>query len=117
MGIMPELTRKRAHEQPECWHIHYDGVRVGVIGRRSGNPTGTDSWRWSCGFYPGSHPGEQRDGTAPTFDGARQAFAAAWLDYLTLRTSQDFEECRRHNAYIAEKYAEQDRRKAAARIR
>jgi hypothetical protein len=114
---MPELTRKRVHEQPECWHIDYDGVRVGTIAHRSGNPRDTDRWRWSCGFYPGGHPGDDRSGTAPTFDAARAAFAAAWRDYLPKRTPGDFEECRRHDVYTAEKYAEWDRRAAAARVR
>jgi hypothetical protein len=28
---MPALTRKRVHDRPEIWHVHYAGVRVGVI--------------------------------------------------------------------------------------
>jgi hypothetical protein len=100
---MPELTRKRVNEQPECWHIHYDAVLVGVISRRSGNPRDTDSWRWQCGFYPGSKPSEERYGTAPRFDDARVAFAAAWRVYLPLRTEADFAEWRRHEAWMAEK--------------
>jgi hypothetical protein len=35
---MPELTRKRVNDHPECWHIHNAGVRVGVIAERSGHP-------------------------------------------------------------------------------
>jgi hypothetical protein len=30
----PTLTRRRIHESPESWHIPYDGVVVGTIGRR-----------------------------------------------------------------------------------
>jgi hypothetical protein len=105
---MPELTRRRVHEQPETWHVIYDGVHVGTISERSGNPTGTDAWRWSCGFYPGSHPGECRDGTAPDFQAARDAFAAAWEKYLPLRTEENFEEWRQHDAYTAEKYRRLD---------
>ena len=28
---MPALTRKRVNDRPATWHIHYVGVRVGVI--------------------------------------------------------------------------------------
>jgi hypothetical protein len=104
MERMPELTRKRVKDKPECWHVHYAAVHVGTIAERSGNPPGTDRWRWSCGFYPGSHPGEQRDGTAQNFQAARDAFGAAWRDYLPLRTEADFDEWRSHAAWTAEKY-------------
>src|ERR1700675_4980865 len=33
---------------------------------------------WTCGFYPGSNPGEQQNGTAATFDEARADFESAW---------------------------------------
>jgi hypothetical protein len=33
---MPVLTRKRVNDQPLTWHVHYAGVRVGVITERSG---------------------------------------------------------------------------------
>src|ERR1019366_118985 len=33
---MPELTRKRINDRPETWHVHYAGVRVGLIVERSG---------------------------------------------------------------------------------
>jgi hypothetical protein len=102
---MPALTRKRVNDNPECWHIHYDGVRVGVIAERSGNPNRTDRWPWDCGFYPGSNPGEQRTGTAATFDDARAAFEAAWRAYLPLRTEADFKEWRNDKDRTAHKYA------------
>ena len=35
---MPALTRKQINEQPERWHIHYAGVRGGLIQHRSGAP-------------------------------------------------------------------------------
>jgi hypothetical protein len=31
MAGMPQLTRKCVCDQPARWHVHYDGVRVGVI--------------------------------------------------------------------------------------
>ena len=53
----------------QCWHIYYGDVHVGTIAERIGNPHDTDPWEWSCGFYPGSHPGEhQSEQTAATFD-------------------------------------------------
>jgi hypothetical protein len=53
---MPTLTRKRVNDRPETWHVHYAGVRVGVIVERSGAPPSSDQWQWVCGFYPGSNP-------------------------------------------------------------
>jgi len=28
---MPDLTRKRVNDRPVTWHVHYAGVRVGLI--------------------------------------------------------------------------------------
>jgi hypothetical protein len=110
MGAMPhQLTRKRVNTSPKTWHVHYAGVHVGTIAERSGNPNGTDRWCWSCGFYPGGKPGEQRDGTAPDFQAARDAFEAAWKNYLPLHTEADFEKRRRHTAWTEEKYRRFDR--------
>jgi hypothetical protein len=53
---MPELTRKRVNNRPMTWHVHYAGVRVGVVVERSGAPPSSDQWQWCCGFYPGSQP-------------------------------------------------------------
>jgi len=64
---MPALTRRRDLDaRQESWPIYFGDVHVGTIGLRSGNPVGSDPWQWSCGFYPGSHPGECTPGTAAT---------------------------------------------------
>jgi hypothetical protein len=66
---MPALTRRRNLEVPEeCWHIYFGDVHVGTIAIRSGIPPDEDPWEWSCGFYPGSRPGECTSSTAETFD-------------------------------------------------
>jgi hypothetical protein len=75
---MPALTRRRnLHAQDECWHVYYGDVRAGTIAKRIGIPPGEDPWGWSCGFYPGCHPGEHTQGAAPTFDQARADFEEA----------------------------------------
>ncbi len=72
------LTRRRDPDAAhEGWLIYYGDVLVGMIAIRSGNPTKTDPWSWTCGFYPGSRPGECTMGTAATFEQARAAFEAA----------------------------------------
>ena len=72
---MLALTRRHSPDPPdECWHVYYGDVRVGTIAIRTGIPPHEDPWGWNCGFYPGSHPGECTDGTAPTFDQARVEF-------------------------------------------
>src|SRR3979490_493393 len=98
---MPVLTRKRVNDQPLTWHVHYAGVRVGVITERSGVARVAEPWEWHCGFYPGSDPGEQRFGSAASFEAAR--------DYLPKRSDADFEEWRQDAAWHAAKYARWDR--------
>ena len=75
---MPALTRRRSPEaREECWHIYSGDVHVGTIAIRAGIPHDGDPWGWSCGFYPGSEPGEYLYGTAIDFDQARRDFEAA----------------------------------------
>jgi hypothetical protein len=104
---MPVLTRRRdRNANQETWLIFYDGdVRVGSIGLRSGNPTTTDPWSWSCGFYPGSDPGDCSSGTAETFWEARNAFEAAWRVFLAKRMEADFQAWRDQRDWTAQKYA------------
>jgi hypothetical protein len=100
---MPSLTRKHVNDRPETWHVHYAGVRVGVIVERSGAPPSSDQWQWICGSYPGSNPGDERHGTAANFEVAREAFEAAWREYLPKRTEADFEKWRRDADWHAAK--------------
>ena len=65
-------------------------MRVGTIAVRSGNPHDTDPWQWSCGFYPGSEPGEISSDTAATFKEARADFERAWQVFFSKRTEADF---------------------------
>jgi len=85
-------------------------VCVGVIVERSGAPPSSDQWQWICGFYPGSNPGDERHGTAASFEAARTAFEAAWRYYLPKRSKADFEEWRQDAAWHAAKYARWDQR-------
>ena len=50
---MPALTRRRDRDaSQETWLIFYDGdIRAGTVALRSGQPTTTEPWEWSCGFY------------------------------------------------------------------
>jgi hypothetical protein len=48
--------------------------------RRSDQPLDKDPWEWSCGFYPGSGPGEHGNDTEAAFDQARENFEVAWRD-------------------------------------
>jgi hypothetical protein len=103
---MPKLSRRRSREaHQECWHIFYGAVRVGTITERAGVPHDVDQWGWCCGFYPMTHRGVHDEGTAASFNHARDAFEAAWKDYLPKCTADDFEEYRRQRAWTAWKYA------------
>jgi hypothetical protein len=102
---MPALTRKRVYKRPETWHVHYAGVCVGVICERWGAPPTSAQWEWCCGINPGSNPGDDRHGTAASFETARAAFEAAWRDYLPKLTEADFQEWRDQEARTERKYA------------
>jgi hypothetical protein len=102
---MPQLTRRRYKERPDCWHVYYGDVHVGTIARRAGIPHDKDPWGWSCGFSPGENPGDRRTGTAATFDQARAAFEMAWREYLPQRTEADFQKWRDQRDWTAQKYA------------
>src|SRR6266478_5201987 len=106
------LTRRRsADHRQQCWHIYYGDVHVGTIAERVGNPHDTDPWEWSCGFYPGSHPGEHQGDTAATFEQARADFECAWRVFLSNRTEADFQEWCDQRVWTARKYALWDTRK------
>jgi hypothetical protein len=91
MPALPALTRRRSADRQDCWHIYYGDVHAGTIAMRAGNPHDTDPWEWSCGFYPGSRPGEIQSGTAATLDDARAEFGSAWAVFLANRTDADFQ--------------------------
>jgi hypothetical protein len=102
---MPELTRRRYPERPDCWHVYYGDVHVGTIAVRTGIPHHEDPWGWICGFYPGSEPGEYLDGTAATFDQARADFEAAWRVFSARRTDADYQAWRDQRDWTELKYA------------
>jgi hypothetical protein len=79
-----------ADHRHKCWHIYYGDVHVGTIAERVGNPHDTDQWQWSCGFYPGSEPGEISSDTAATFEEARADFEREWQVFFSKRTEADF---------------------------
>jgi hypothetical protein len=87
----PVLTgRRSADHREECWHIYFGDVHAGTTTERVGNPHDTDQWEWSCGFYPGSEPGEISFDTAATFEEARADFERAWQVFFSKRTEADF---------------------------
>ncbi|MDN4982385.1 hypothetical protein KUL72_24920 [Bradyrhizobium arachidis] len=88
---MPTLTRRPDPHRPECWRILYGDVHVGTIAKAVGNPNAGPQWQWSCGFYPGSRPGECSTGSAGSFDQARDDFLTAWTVFLSKRTTDDFD--------------------------
>jgi hypothetical protein len=88
------LTRRCDPHRKDCWLIYFGDVRVGKIARAVGNPGAAELWTWHCGFYPGSDPGEQRNGTAPSFGEARAQFERAWLVFSANRTEADYQEWR-----------------------
>jgi hypothetical protein len=105
---MPKLTRRKDTERPDRWNVYLGDVGVGEIGRRAGVPIHVDQWEWSCGFYPLSRRGISAGGTAATFDQARDAFAAAWVDLQPRIEETDYAENRRQRAWTEWKYQMHD---------
>ena len=106
---MPALTRRKDPNRSDCWLIYFGDVHVGMIARSVGNPNAEPQWQWLCGFYPGSNPGEQRGGTAATFEEARDAFGTAWRVFSVTRTEADYQAWRGQRDWTARKYAMMDR--------
>ena len=100
---MTSLTRRRS-DNPHLvtWHVYCGEVHVGTIGERAGVPFDVDQWQWSCGFYPGLHPGQHRYGIAATFEEARAGFEADWRALLPEIPEGAFDEYRRVRNYKAE---------------
>jgi hypothetical protein len=114
---MPALTRRRSDNPHQVtWHVYFDDVRVGTIGERAGVPVDVDQWQWSCGFYPGLHPGQHRYGTTATFDEARAGFEVAWCGLQPNIPDAAFEEWRHQRDFTERKYAEWDRGECPSRI-
>ena len=107
---MPSLTRRRSDNPHQVtWHVFYDDIRVGTIGERAGVPVDVDQWKWTCGFYPGLHPDQHRNGTAATFEEARAGFEADWKDLLPEIPDGAFEEYRHDREAQAEMRAKRAR--------
>jgi len=101
--MMTELTRRCFYDSHrESWSIYYDDIHVGAIGRRAGVPVNVDQWGWSCGFYPGLHPGQHQTGSAATFDRARRDFEAARAGLLPKIPAGAFDQYRRDRKCRAE---------------
>ena len=108
MRAMPDLTRRRDPHRTDCWLVYFDtDVHVGTITRALGNLDAEPQWKWWCCFHPG--PGDQREGTAATFEAARAKFEAAWQDYVPRCTAAAFQTWRDQQAWTKEKYRRFDR--------
>ena len=97
---MSKLIRRRSDDpHREGWHVYYGDVRVGTIGKRAGVPVDVDQWGWSCGFYPGLHPGQHRHRTAEKFEQARVGFEADWRALRPEIPEGAFDEYRRDREF------------------
>ncbi|WMT79395.1 hypothetical protein [Bradyrhizobium sp. Ash2021] len=102
---MPALTRKHSKHRADCWQVYFGDVQVGTIARRAGVPVDVDQWGWQCGFYPGSEPDEYLDGTAATFEQARDDFEGAWRVFSAKRAPADYQAWRDQRDWTTRKYA------------
>ena len=97
------LTIRPTSTNPESYAVAYDHpdfgkIDVGGVAMRSGNPPGTDAWKWNIGWS--TLPWRRwREGTAPTKKAAERAWKMAWpyfrdaigeADWHDAKTEQDF---------------------------
>jgi hypothetical protein len=101
--IMCACPNSRCRYSPG--YIYYGDVHVGTIAIRAGVPVDVDQWGWSCGFYPGTKPRQDSDGTAETFEQARIDFETAWNDLLPTLTEANFDRWRDAREWTERKYA------------
>jgi hypothetical protein len=72
------LTRRRsADRHHETWHIDYDDMHVGTIGRRAGLPVDVDQWGLELRLLSRPRAGQHQDGSAESFEMARGLSVAA----------------------------------------
>src|ERR1700674_5554951 len=102
---MPTLTRRRNNDpHRDGWDVYFGDVHIGSIARWAGVPVEAPRWGWSCGFYPGTAPGEHRSCVAETFEKVRADFQTAWQELAATRTEADYEAWRRQRDWTAWKY-------------
>jgi hypothetical protein len=106
---MPALTRRRDSDRPDRWDIYFGDISVGSIGKCAGVPLHVDQWEWGCKLATASDR-LSANGTAASFDDARDAFGAAWAKLEPLITPEDYDTHRRQRAWTAWKYAMHDAR-------
>jgi hypothetical protein len=107
---MPALTRRKDPHRPDRWDVYFGDIAVGSIGRCAGVPVHVDQWEWGCGLATVSRRGVSADGTAASFEEARDAFGLAWARLEPLITQEDYDAHRRQRAWTAWKYAMHDAR-------
>jgi hypothetical protein len=103
-GTCPPLPASASTTGPKRGTSTTPACALGVIVERSGGANTAEPWQWICGFYPGS-PGDERYGTAASFETVRSAFEAAWQEYLPKRSEADFQAWRDEEAWTERKYA------------
>jgi hypothetical protein len=102
---MPTLTRRRDPDRSDRWNIYFGDVGIGAIGCCAGVPLHVDQWEWGCGLSAALNRRLSADGTAASFDEARDAFGAAWAKLESLIKPEDYDAHRRQRAFTAWKYA------------
>ena len=88
---MTELIRRKDRHRADCWQIYFRRHPCRHHRQKRRQSERHAARQWHVGFYPGSNPGEQRGGTAPDFEQAREAFGTAWRVFSAKRTEADYQ--------------------------
>jgi hypothetical protein len=107
-GHMPALTRRRHPERPDCWHVTMAMCKSARLRSNRDCRSAPSNGDGTAAFVPPSHRGRDLAGYSSSFGQARDAFEAAWKDYLTRCTPPDLDDYRRQCAWTGWKYAMHD---------
>lgn len=92
-GLTQRQERDRLHT---IFHIYWDGLRVGRISKRLGNPPGTPAWDWAISVS-GQIGG--LSGTADSYEEARFAWKKRWPAFRDARSYDDWKAARETQEY------------------
>lgn len=95
------LTQRRLNDRHHTiFYIYWDGLRVGSISKREGNPPGTDPWQWSMSVS--GQVGGISD-TASSYGEARTIWKERWPAFRDARSHDDWKEARETQEYHEKK--------------
>ena len=74
---MPELTLRKANEDPLSYRVKYDGVEIGSISEQVNHTTHRRYWSWGVDTMPLLGGRTEPEGESHSFEQAKEQFKKA----------------------------------------